>query len=244
MMFEDALASFAKHREGDAEAAIGGFGAGDGLEEEIDRRAAVERGELCRDVREAAGLRGDVVGLDEAREGVENRGDGVDGIGGGIDADDGVAAAIEQALERGEKDAADIVDGMIRLDADAEDAALAHRVAATGDVADSGGGEDQILVAHDFRGSGRDFGNDGALKLAKLRFGGGVVEKIFAKFADGHALERREGFAVVGVEDEAGDVVVAGSIRGCATISASGRSASRRLAATRSRSERAAMPAS
>ena len=42
------------------------------------------------------------------------------------------------------------------------------------------------------------------LELAELRFGGGVVEEIFAEFADGHALERREGFAVVGVEDAGG----------------------------------------
>ena len=59
-MIEDAVASFVEHRERDAEAAIGGFGAGDRLEEEIDRRAAVERGELRRDVRGAAGLRGQV----------------------------------------------------------------------------------------------------------------------------------------------------------------------------------------
>ena len=48
----------------------------------------------------------------------------------------------------------------------------------------------------------------------ELRFGGGVVEEIFAEFADGHALERREGFAVEGVEDQAADVVVVGIDQG------------------------------
>ncbi len=166
-MLEDAFAAFAEHGERDAEAAIGGFGAGDGLEEEIDRRAAIERGELRRDVREAAGLRGHVVGVDEALERVEDRRDGFDGIGGGIHADDGVAAAVEQAFEGGEEDAADVVDGMIRLDADAENAALAHRVAAAGDIADFRRGEDEILVAHDFGDGGGDFGNDGALELVE-----------------------------------------------------------------------------
>ncbi len=210
MMFADAFASFAEHGERDAEAAIGGFGSGDGLEEDVDGRAAIERGKLRRDVREAAGLRGDVVGFDEAREGVEDRRDRLDRVGGGIHTDDGVAAAVEQAFERGEENAADVVEGMIRLDANAEDAALAHRIAAARDVADARGGEDEILVAHDFCGGGRDFGDQRALGRAELSVGRDVVEKIFAEFADGHALERREGFAVVGVEDEAGDVVRGG----------------------------------
>ena len=46
--------------------------AGDGLKQEIDRRAAFHRRELGADVREAAGLRGDVVGVDEAVERVQN----------------------------------------------------------------------------------------------------------------------------------------------------------------------------
>ena len=58
MVRENFLASFTQRRESDAEAAIGRFGAGDGLEEQVHRRAAIHRGKLSADVGEAANLRG------------------------------------------------------------------------------------------------------------------------------------------------------------------------------------------
>ena len=48
MMLENLLAAFAQRRERDAEAAIRRFGACDGLEEQIDGRAAIHRGRAER----------------------------------------------------------------------------------------------------------------------------------------------------------------------------------------------------
>ena len=54
MMFQHLLAALAQHLQRDAEAAIRRFRAGNGLKQQIDRRAALQRGELRGDVREAA----------------------------------------------------------------------------------------------------------------------------------------------------------------------------------------------
>ena len=88
--------------------------------------------------------------------------DRIGGIGGGINPNDGVAAAVEEAFEGGEKDATNIVNRMIGLP-ECEHSALAKRVAAAGDVADFGRSQDQILIAHDLRNSSCDFRDDGVL---------------------------------------------------------------------------------
>jgi len=54
---------------------------------------------------------------------------------------------------------------MVRLYADAEHAALAHRIPATRDISNLRRGQDQILIAHDLRHSGRDFRDDSSLDL-------------------------------------------------------------------------------
>ena len=94
-------------------------------------------------------MRRHFVGVDEAIERVKDGGDRLDRIRRGIHADHRVAAAVEQSLEGRKQDAADVVSRMVRLHANAKHAALAHRVAAARDVANFGGGENQILVAHD-----------------------------------------------------------------------------------------------
>jgi hypothetical protein len=51
MVLEDLFAAFAERRERNAKAAIGGFGARDGLKKQINGSAAFHRGELRADVR-------------------------------------------------------------------------------------------------------------------------------------------------------------------------------------------------
>ena len=72
-MLQNALAAFAQHVERDAETAIGGFRAGNRLEQQIDGRAALQRGELRGDVREAAGLRGNFVDVHQAIQRAQDR---------------------------------------------------------------------------------------------------------------------------------------------------------------------------
>jgi len=116
-------------------------------------------------------------------------------------------ATEEQAVERGEQDAADVIGGVVRLQANRENAALAESVAATRDVANFGGGEDEVLVAHEFGCGCGHFRSDGPLERFQVAFGGLIVEKEFAELADGHVAKRGEGVGIVGVENEAGDFV-------------------------------------
>ena len=64
-------------------------------------------------------------------------------------------------------------------------------------------GEDEIFVAHQLGYGGGNFGDDCSFEWA----GVGprvvaVVEEKFAKFTDGHARDRMEGFSVESLEDE------------------------------------------
>ncbi len=79
---------------------------------------------------------------------------GGEAVGGGVDADDGVAAAVEQAVEHGGGDAAQIVGGMVGLEADGEAAGQAEGVAEAGDDAALLRGEDQVLIAHELGDGG------------------------------------------------------------------------------------------
>ncbi len=208
VMFEHLLAAFAQHRESDAETFVGRFRAADGLEQQIDRRAAFQRSELRGDVREAARLRRRFARSHQAIERVQNCANRFHRIRGGVYADHRVAAAVEQAFKRGEQDAANIVHRMIGLHTNAQHAALAHGVAATRHVANSRSRQHQIFVAHDFRYGRGYFRNDGALDVLEVRFGGGVVEKAFTKFADGEAFQWLEIFPIEGIQNQAADVVL------------------------------------
>src|SRR5262244_1551237 len=101
-------------------------------------------------MRQAAALRGNAVRLDQARQAFKNSLHGFRLIGGGVDADNGVAAAEEQAFESREKNAAYIISWVIRLSANAQHTVLAHRVSAASDITNLGPGKNQIFVAHDF----------------------------------------------------------------------------------------------
>ena len=108
--------SLAEQCQVDPEAGVGRLGAGHRLEQQVDRRAAVEAVELGRDVGQAARLCGDLERFDEAVEGAEDRLGDVDRLRGRVDADHRVAAAEEQAVGGGQQDAAQVVAGVVRLD--------------------------------------------------------------------------------------------------------------------------------
>ena len=94
----------------------------------------------------------------------KNRADGLHRVGGRIHADDRVSTAVEQSFECGQKNSADVVGRVIGLHADAQHSTLSHGIAAAGDVADLGGREHQILVAHQLGYGGGDFRDDGFLQ--------------------------------------------------------------------------------
>src|SRR5262249_10250177 len=98
--------------------------------------STLERCELSGDVSQATCLRRNFVNVDEPFESVQNRVDRLNRIGGRVDADYGVSAAVEQAVKSGEQDSGHIIGGMVGLEANAENAALAHGVAAACDYPD------------------------------------------------------------------------------------------------------------
>ena len=184
VVLEHALLSLAQQRQVDPEARVGRLGAGDRLKQQVDRCAAFEASELGRDVRQAAGLRGDRQCFDQAVEGAEDgRGD-LDRLGGRVDADHRVAAAVEQSVGRREQDAPDVVAGMVGLDANAEHPALAHRVAATGHDPHLARGQHQVFVAHQLGDRRRQLRDQARADRRQHALGRGVVEDPFAKLAD------------------------------------------------------------
>ena len=136
--------------------------------------------------------------------------DGFHRIGCRIHSDHGISAPVKKPLERGQQNSAEIIDGMIRLNANPQHAALSHRIAAARDVPNFRRGQDQVFVAHDLGGGRRNFWDDGPLHLLQLFFGGGVVEEVFAELAHGHAFDLLEALLVECFQNQAAHFVFGG----------------------------------
>ena len=151
--------AFREERERDAEGGVRGFGAGDGLEEEIERSAVLHGLHLRGDVGEDAVLRGDGVAgadlVDEAQQG----GDGCHVVGDGVDADDGVAGAEEQTVEDAGGDSCGIVGGVVGLQACGEAAGQTDGRAEARDDRDLARDGDEILQAHELGDGGGHLGH-------------------------------------------------------------------------------------
>jgi len=198
---------FSEKSEVDAEAAVGGFGSGDGLEEKIDGGAGVEGFKLRGDVGQDAALDGNLEALAEGVDHAQQAGGGCGVVSGGIDADDRVAGAEEQAIEDGGGDAGGVVGGVIGLKAGAETAFQADSGAEAGDDPDFAGGGDQVLDAHELGCCGGHLRGEPGGECGQAFWGGFFGEEPVAEFADGEGSDGREGICVVGVDNEAGDFV-------------------------------------
>ena len=189
MVFQHALASFSQHAQRDAKTFIGFLRSRHRLKQQVQRRAALHCLELSRDVGQAASLRGNIVSVDQPLQRVENRAHALHCFGRGIHADDGIATAIKQAVKCGEQNSRYIVCRMVGLQANAQDAALAHGVAAMGDHANLVRGQHQVFVAHELGYSGGNFRRDGPVQCFQRGFIGFVTQDEFAKLADRHAAD-------------------------------------------------------
>ena len=132
---------------------------------------------------------------------------------------------------------------MVGLDADAEDAALAHRVAAARDVANAAGGQHQILVAHQLGNRRRHLGTMARREPTEFFLVDRIVEEIFAELADGQTAQRPEGVVVEAVEKKTADVIAVGVDERVVDDVAERNVGEDDLGGERSRSERAASPA-
>jgi hypothetical protein len=115
---------------------------------------------------------------------------------------------VQQPVERGDEHAVDGVGRVVGLDAAAEDAAPAHRVAQPRDRAQRRRADDEVLVAHELGDGGGDLGRERAREPALPRAGEPVRQHDLAQLAHGERADLREALAVVGALDELGDVVL------------------------------------
>src|SRR5215831_7875521 len=155
----------------------------------------------------ATGLRGNFESANQAIERAQDGGNNRDRIGGRVYADNRVAAAKKQSVERRQQNAANVVGRMILLQANAKHPPLAEGVAAMGDVADFRSSEHQIFVAHEFCDRGSHLRSDAPLQSLEIGFGGSRVEQKFTEGADREAADRLKGGGVMRVKNQARNLV-------------------------------------
>ena len=179
-----------QHRQRDAEARVGGLGAGDGLEDQIDGRAALHRLHRVGDMGQHARLRRHVEAQAQLVQHRQQADAGIDVVCGRVDADHGVAPAQQQAVQQARRDPARVVGRVVRLDARREPPFQADGVAEPGDDAALCPDENQVLEAHDL-GDGRRHLRRQARREPGQRFGvGGVGQQPVAESADGQMRDR------------------------------------------------------
>ena len=159
-------------------------------------------------MRQATGLRRHFVRVDQPRQAVQDRDHGLHGIRSRIHADHCISAAVEQALKRCEQNPADVIRRMVRLRSNSQHAALAHRISAACDVSNLRGGQDQVLVAHDFRHCRCDLRNDSAAHALQLRLARSVIKQQFAKLAHRKARDFTKRLAVIRVENHQAHIIL------------------------------------
>jgi hypothetical protein len=140
-----------QHGERDAEPVIGLGRPGDGLEHQIDRRARLDRRDRCRDMAEAAMLRGNVELRADRLQHLADADVVLQRVGRRVHADHRVARAMQQAVQRRECDAPAVIGGVVGLVAGGDAALQPDGGAEAGHDADLAGNRDQVLHAHDLR---------------------------------------------------------------------------------------------
>jgi hypothetical protein len=159
------------------------------------------------DMGQHAALGGDVEAADQLVLQVQQPAEHRQAVGYRVDADDRVACAVEQAVQRGGRHAAQIVGRVVGLQAHRQATRQADGVAESCDHAAFAGDRDQVLVAHQL-GDPRHHLRGQPRRKGGQRGGVGVVgQQPVAEPAHRQVRHRGESGGVVGVDDQAGDVV-------------------------------------
>ena len=155
-----------------------------------------------------AGLRRDPEPLDEFVQHAPQRHERGQPVPRRVDADYGIAAPVEQAVEHGGRDPLRIVGGVVRLQPDPESPGQPDGVAKAGGHAGLLRHDDQVLVAHQLADRGRHLRCDARSEGREHVRRGFVGEQPVAEIAHCQVGYRGEGGPVMGIEDEAGDLVL------------------------------------
>ncbi len=201
------LVAFLQQREVDAETAVSRFGAGDGLEHQVQRRTAVDRLDRGGDVGEDAALGRYLVATDDRVEHLQQLADAAGAVGGRVDANDRIAITVQQTVDDARGDAGGFVGGMIRLQAGGHAPAQADGVAKARHHADLLRHQNQVLHAHDLRYRGDHLRRQPWCQGFQCRLVCVVPEQPVAEVTDGQVADRGEGFGVVTVDDQSRDFV-------------------------------------
>ena len=197
-----------QQRQVDAEAGVGGFGAGDRLEHQVHRRALLDGLDLVGHVRQHAGLGGDLEALDDLVHAVHQGLQRAQAVAGRVDADDRIARAQQQAVEQRGGDAARVVGGVVGLQAHGQPARQAHGVAKAGDDPAFAGHQDQVLLAHQLAHRGHHLGGQPGANAGQRGFVRAIAQQPVAEITHGQVADLGEGGGVVAVDDQPGDFIV------------------------------------
>src|ERR1041385_6274137 len=120
MTFKDALASFTQRTQRDAKTFIRFLRSRFGLKQQVQRRSAFHGFKLRRDVCQAAGLRGNLVDVNQPIERVKNRAYAFYRFSRGVYPNYGIATAVEQAVKCRKQDSGCVIRWMIGLQSNAQ----------------------------------------------------------------------------------------------------------------------------
>lgn len=158
-------------------------------------------------MRQHAGLRGHLVAGDDGVEHLEQPHHVRDVVERRVDADDGIAAAIEQAVEHAGSDAREVVGRVVRLQPRRHTPSEADGIAEPGDDTGLACRQHEILRPHDLRDGCRHLWCDTRSHACQHVAVHVVGEEPLAEAADGQVGDRCERGRVVAVHDEARDLV-------------------------------------
>ncbi|SHS31918.1 Uncharacterised protein [Mycobacteroides abscessus subsp. abscessus] len=132
----------------DPKTLVGPLGTGDRLEHQVHREVSFDEFDRGGDMREHTRLRGNVESQPDVVDQAQQVTRGMRGIRRRVDADDGVTTTQQQAIERGCRDTAGVVGGMIGLQPGRQGARQANGGAEGAVVTHRRTDRDEVLIAH------------------------------------------------------------------------------------------------
>jgi hypothetical protein len=217
------VAALARHRGRlvekrgvDAEGPAGRLRPGQALEHQPHRdrlRARREHAHLRRDVRQHAGLRGDLVLAHERVERQQQPAHDLLVVARRVDADDRVAAAEGEALGGLREDLVDVVGGMVGLQPHAEATGQAHGRVRPGHDRDARGRRDEVEIAAELGHGRRHLGRQPRAEAGGAELGGVCAQHVVAQLAHGQPAVSAEDLLVEALLDDARDLVALGRQR-------------------------------
>ena len=191
----------------ETEGGVALFGAGDGLEDQIRRRACLNGFHLGGHVGQDAGLGGDGVALLDLLKAGQDALDALGGVTGGVEADDRVTCAEAQTLQNRGDNAVGVVGGMVGLQTARQGAGQADSGVAVGGDGHFLGRGDQVQIAHELAHRRHHFRGKAPAHPGDVVAGGGLGQEPFPQVGDGPVADLGVDALVQVILDDAGDLV-------------------------------------